>query len=65
MAEQEQELHHGLRVLPPAAGYGIVIGIGSFFAIVMLCITWMQNRYVRFTYLLSIYLSKKGSKVNE
>lgn len=48
MAEKEQELHHGLRVLPPAAGYGIVIGIGSFFAIVMLCITWMQNRYVRF-----------------
>lgn len=63
MAEQEQqELHHGLRVLPPAAGYGIVIGIGSFFAIVMLCITWMQNRYVRFTYLLSRYLSIEEEK---
>lgn len=59
MAEKELELHHGLRVLPPAAGYGIVIGIGSFFAIVMLCITWMQNRYVRSTYLF-IYLLKKG-----
>lgn len=62
MAEQEQELHHGLRVLPPAAGYGIVIGIGSFFAIVMLCITWMQNRYVRFTYPIPIYPSIEEGK---
>lgn len=57
MAEKEQqELHHGLRVLPPAAGYGIVIGIGSFFAIVMLCITWMQNRYVRLSIFYPIHL---------
>lgn len=62
MAEKEQELHHGLRVLPPAAGYGIVIGIGSFFAIVMLCITWMQNRYVRFILSYPIYPSIEEGK---
>lgn len=38
--------HRGIQVLPPGAGYGIVIGIGGFFALVMLGITWMQNRYV-------------------
>lgn len=36
----------GLQVLPPGAGYGIVVGIGGVFALIMLCITWMQNRYV-------------------
>ena len=39
----------GLRVLPPGAGYGIVIGIGGVFAILMLGITWLQNRYTRFS----------------
>lgn len=38
-----------LRVLPPGAGYGIVIGIGGVFAIIMLGITWLQNRYTRFS----------------
>ena len=36
-----------LKVLPSGAGYGIIIGIGGVFAIVMLGITWLQNRYVR------------------
>lgn len=39
----------GIQVLPPGAGYGIVIGIGGVFAIVMLCVTWMQNRYTTFS----------------
>lgn len=37
----------GLKILPSGAGYGIIIGIGGVFAIVMLGITWLQNRYVR------------------
>ena len=36
----------GLKILPSGAGYGIVIGIGGVFAILMLGITWLQNRYV-------------------
>jgi len=36
----------GFMVLPSGAGYGIVIGIGGIFALVMLGITWLQNRYV-------------------
>lgn len=35
-----------LQVLPSGAGYGIVIGIGGIFALLMLGITWLQNRYV-------------------
>ncbi|KAL4894700.1 Sodium:solute symporter family-domain-containing protein [Aspergillus ambiguus] len=38
-----------LRVLPAGAGYGIVIGIGGIFAIFMLCLTWLQNRYTDFS----------------
>ena len=37
----------GFKILPSGAGYGIVIGIGGVFAILMLGITWLQNRYVR------------------
>ncbi|KAL9062726.1 MAG: hypothetical protein Q9157_008681 [Trypethelium eluteriae] len=40
---------NSLQVLPPGAGYGIVIGIGGFFAALMLSITWMQNRYTAFS----------------
>lgn len=36
----------GLEVLPSGVGYGIVIGIGGVFAVLMLGITWLQNRYV-------------------
>ncbi len=36
----------GLQVLPSGVGYGIVIGIGGVFAVLMLGITWLQNRYV-------------------
>ncbi|KAH9837431.1 solute symporter family transporter [Teratosphaeria destructans] len=39
----------GLQVLPAGAGYGIVIGIGGVFALLMLCVTWLQNRYTRFS----------------
>lgn len=35
-----------LQVLPQGAGYGIVIGIGGVFALFMLGVTWLQNRYV-------------------
>ncbi|KAF9888600.1 urea active transporter [Aspergillus nanangensis] len=38
-----------LRVLPSGAGYGIVIGIGGVFALFMLCLTWLQNRYTNFS----------------
>lgn len=41
MAQQD-----GLQVLPPGAGYGIVVGIGGIFALIMLGVTWMQNRFV-------------------
>ncbi|KAI9683247.1 MAG: urea active transporter [Bathelium mastoideum] len=40
---------NSLQVLPSGAGYGIVIGIGGFFAALMLGITWMQNRYTAFS----------------
>ncbi|RLL93482.1 hypothetical protein CFD26_102212 [Aspergillus turcosus] len=38
-----------LQVLPPSAGYGIVIGIGGIFALFMLGLTWLQNRYTNFS----------------
>ncbi|PWY93108.1 solute symporter family transporter [Aspergillus sclerotioniger CBS 115572] len=38
-----------LQVLPPGAGYGIVIGIGGIFALFMLGISWLQNRYTQFS----------------
>ncbi|OGE49586.1 hypothetical protein PENARI_c020G11493 [Penicillium arizonense] len=38
-----------LQVLPPGAGYGIVIGIGGVFALFMLGLTWLQNRYTQFS----------------
>lgn len=38
-----------LQVLPPGAGYGIVIGIGGLFALFMLGLTWLQNRYTQFS----------------
>lgn len=38
-----------LQVLPPGAGYGIVIGIGGIFAVFMLSLTWLQNRYTQFS----------------
>ncbi|GCB21754.1 urea active transporter [Aspergillus awamori] len=42
-------MSHELRVLPPGAGYGIVIGIGGIFALFMLGISWLQNRYTQFS----------------
>ena len=39
----------GLKILPAGAGYGIIVGIGGFFALFMLGLTWMQNRYTRFS----------------
>jgi len=39
----------GIQVLPAGAGYGIVIGIGGFFAVLMLCITYVQNRYTAYS----------------
>ncbi|KAH8661977.1 urea transporter [Xylariales sp. PMI_506] len=38
-----------LQVLSPGVGYGIVVGIGAFFALMMLCITWLQNRYTTYS----------------
>ena len=39
----------GIQVLPAGAGYGIVIGIGGFFAALMLGITYLQNRYTAYS----------------
>lgn len=39
----------GFQILPSGAGYGIIVGIGGFFALFMLGLTWMQNRYTRFS----------------
>lgn len=39
----------GFQILPAGAGYGIIVGIGGFFALFMLGLTWMQNRYTRFS----------------
>ncbi|KAJ7192584.1 solute symporter family transporter [Mycena pura] len=36
-------------ILPVGVGYGVVVGIGFFFAGVMCCISWLQNRYTRFS----------------
>ena len=38
-----------LQVLPAGAGYGIVVGIGGFFAALMLGITYLQNRYTAYS----------------
>ncbi|WWC67841.1 uncharacterized protein I206_101758 [Kwoniella pini CBS 10737] len=32
-------------ILPQGAGYGVVIGMGLFFSLLMIGITWMQTRY--------------------
>ncbi|KAE8153815.1 solute symporter family transporter [Aspergillus avenaceus] len=40
---------HDFQVLPAAAGYGIVIGIGGIFALFMIGLTWLQNRYTSFS----------------
>lgn len=39
----------GFQVLSPAFGYGIVIGIGGFFALMMLGLTYLQNRYTLYS----------------
>ncbi|MCJ1258802.1 urea active transporter [Lignoscripta atroalba] len=39
----------GLQVLSPGVGYAIVIGIGGFFAALMLGITYLQNRYTAYS----------------
>lgn len=39
----------GLQVLPPGFGYGLVIGIGGFFTLLMLGITFLQNRYTMYS----------------
>lgn len=40
---------NGIQVLIPGAGYGIVIGVGAFFALIMLGITYLQNRYTMYS----------------
>ncbi|KAF3767301.1 hypothetical protein M406DRAFT_39720 [Cryphonectria parasitica EP155] len=39
----------GIRVLNQGVGYGIVVGIGAFFALLMLLITYLQNRYTSYS----------------
>ena len=39
----------GIQVLSAGAGYGFVIGIGGFFAALMLGITYLQNRYTAYS----------------
>ncbi|KAK4888314.1 hypothetical protein LTR27_012765 [Elasticomyces elasticus] len=36
-------------ILSQGVGYGVVIGIGAFFTVVMAGISWTQNRYTRFS----------------
>ncbi|KAF4122876.1 urea-proton symporter [Geosmithia morbida] len=36
-------------ILPQGAGYGVVVGIGFFFALLMAGITWLQNRYTDYS----------------
>ncbi|KII84020.1 hypothetical protein PLICRDRAFT_95683 [Plicaturopsis crispa FD-325 SS-3] len=36
-------------ILPQAAGYGVVVGIGLFFSAFMLLLTWLQSRYTPFS----------------
>lgn len=38
-----------LQVLTPGIGYGIVIGIGGFFTLLMLLLTYVQNRYTAYS----------------
>ncbi|CAN8099947.1 unnamed protein product [Discula destructiva] len=45
MAENENKL----QILTPGVGYGIIIGIGGVFAALMIFITFLQNRYTRFS----------------
>ncbi|RDW84797.1 putative solute symporter family transporter [Coleophoma cylindrospora] len=39
----------GIQVLNQGVGYGIVVGIGAFFALLMLAITYLQNRYTSYS----------------
>ncbi|KAG0647234.1 Urea active transporter [Hyphodiscus hymeniophilus] len=39
----------GIEVLSKGVGYGIVVGIGAFFALLMLAITYLQNRYTSYS----------------
>ncbi|KAK8008171.1 hypothetical protein PG991_010722 [Apiospora marii] len=41
--------HDGIQVLDSGVGYGVVIGIGAFFALLMLALTWLQNRYTAYS----------------
>ncbi|KAL2444764.1 putative urea active transporter 1 [Exophiala dermatitidis] len=36
-------------ILPQGAGYGVVIGIGFFFALVMSGVSYLQNRYTKYS----------------
>ncbi|KAL2279644.1 hypothetical protein FJTKL_13326 [Diaporthe vaccinii] len=40
---------NGVLVLSQGVGYGIVVGIGAFFALMMLAITYLQNRYTTYS----------------
>lgn len=35
----------GVAVLPQGVGYGVVLGVGSLFAVLMLAVTWLFRRY--------------------
>ncbi|KAF2186967.1 Na+/solute symporter [Zopfia rhizophila CBS 207.26] len=35
--------------LPVGAGYGVVVGVGFFFAFLMMGISWLQNRYTMYS----------------
>ncbi|KZT62290.1 Na+/solute symporter [Calocera cornea HHB12733] len=39
----------GIQVLTPGVGYGIVVGIGFFFALLMLGFTHLQNKYTSYS----------------
>jgi len=39
----------GAQILSQGVGYGVVVGVGFFFAFVMMGISFLQNRYTRFS----------------
>lgn len=38
-----------LQVLTPGIGYGIVVGIGGFFTLLMLLLTYLQNKFTAYS----------------
>jgi len=46
---EENKKMAGIQVLSQGVGYGIVVGIGGFFALLMLGLTYLQNKYTSYS----------------